>query len=846
VLFGSPGINLHILFLTDNFPPEVNAPASRTFEHCREWVKAGHRVTVVTCVPNFPKGEVYPGYRNTLWQSETMDGIRVIRVWSYITANRGFLKRILDYQSFMVMAVLASPFVRGVDLVIGTSPQLFTTCAAYAVSRLKRIPFVFELRDLWPESIKAVGAMRNSFVLRLLEQLELFLYRNATRIVSVTNSFRRNLAARGIDPEKIDVITNGMDVSRFHPQPKDVELVRHLGLEGKFVAGYIGTHGLAHGLDTLLDAADYLRRQPGGEAFRFMFLGDGARKPALREKARQMALDNVMFIDSVPKEEVVKYWSLVDASIIHLKKTDLFTQVIPSKLFESMGMGIPVLHGVAGESAEIVEREGVGLVFEPEHVQQLCERLCALKNDRALYDSLRAGCLKAAPHYDRAELAGRMLSVLEGTVTRRFQESGGMRLLFINRYFYPDISATSQLLTELAEDLDAKGDRVTVITGKTAYFGEEARFPDHEMHRGIRIVRVGFTRFGRSHTLGRLADYLSFWISALWAAARMKDQDCLVVLSDPPLLSVLAAMVRFVKPVKTICWLQDVFPEVALRAGVLREGPVGRLLKRMARWSLRRMDQVVVIGRCMERHLLSDGVPPHAIVNIPNWADGRRIRSVPRHDNEFLREQGLQDRFVVMYSGNHGVVHEFETIFALIRETRYVPGICFCFVGEGAWRSHLVEAAQAEGWQHVVFLPYQPNALLQSSLSAADIHLVSLRTEMEGLSIPSKIYGVLAAGRPVIFIGPPGSEPASIVREADCGYAVEPGDTQGAVQALLASYRDHTLLERQGQAARQYFNTHCDRSIATEQFRQVLQRVAVPSSTQPVQMRTVSPPTRSQ
>ena len=737
---------MHILFLTDNFPPEVNAPASRTFEHCREWVKSGHRVTVVTCVPNFPKGHVYPGYRNRLWQQETLEGVRVVRVWSYITANEGFLKRIFDYQSFMVMAILASPFVRKADVVIGTSPQFFTACAAYAVSRLKRIPFVFELRDLWPESIKAVGAMRNSFVLRLLEKLELFLYRNATRIVSVTDSFKRNLAARGIDPDKIDVITNGIELSRFHPQSKDIQLVRHLKLEGKFVAGYIGTHGMAHSLETILDAADYLSRQPAGEAFRFILLGDGARKSALREKARQLALDNVIFIDSVPKEEVVKYWSLLDASIIHLKKADVFAQVIPSKLFESVGMGIPVLHGVAGESAKIVEREGAGLVFEPEDARQLCERLCSLKNDRALYDSLRVGCLNAAPHYDRAELAGQMLSLLENMVHGRFQESGRMRLLFINRYFYPDISATSQLLTELAEDLDARGDRVTVITGKTAYFDEEARLPAQDTYKGIQVRRVGFTRFGRSRTLGRLADYLSFWISALWAAARTKDQDCLVVLSDPPLLSVLAAMVRLVRPVKTICWLQDVFPEIAIRAEVLREGMIARFFRAMVRWSLRRMDQIVVIGRCMERYLLSQGLPARTITNIPNWADGERISPVTREDNEFLNRHNLQDRFVVMYSGNHGVVHEYEALVALIRETRYFPDICFCFVGEGAWKHKLMEIAKSEIWPHVAFLPYQPKAVLRSSLSAADVHLVSLRQEMEGLSIPSKIYGVLAHG----------------------------------------------------------------------------------------------------
>lgn len=399
---------MHILFLTDNFPPEVNAPASRTFEHCREWVRAGHRVTVITGAPNFPKGEVYPGYRNQLWQAETMEGIRVIRVWTYITANEGFIKRILDYQSFMLAAVLASPWVRGVDVVVGTSPQLFTACAAYAVGALKRIPYVFELRDLWPESIKAVGAMRNQTLFRMLEKLELFLYRKAAKIVSVTESFRKVLVQRGIAAEKIEVVTNGVDLSRFNPQAKDGELARQLGLEGVFVAGYIGTHGMAHGLETLLNAAQILKDEP----VKFLFLGAGARKAALMEQAKTLGLENVLFLDSVPKEEVVRYWSLLDVSIIHLKKTELFTSVIPSKLFECMGMGIPVLHGVAGESAEIVERERVGLVFEPENADQLVQKLRLLREDAALYAQFKSNAEQAAQHYDRAHLARRMLASL--------------------------------------------------------------------------------------------------------------------------------------------------------------------------------------------------------------------------------------------------------------------------------------------------------------------------------------------------------------------------------------------------------------------------------------------------
>jgi len=409
---------MHILFLTDNFPPEVNAPASRTFEHCREWVESGHTVTVITCAPNFPKGKVYDGYKNKLYQTEEMAGIRVIRVWTYITANEGFVKRIIDYLSFMFAAIPASFFVKKPDLVIGTSPQFFTACGAYVVGGLKRIPFVFELRDIWPESVKAVGAMDDSLVIRFFEKIEMFLYRKATRIISVTHSFKKSLIAKGVDGSKIDVVTNGVDSTRFKIQEKDRALVDEYGLEGKFIAGYIGTHGMAHALETLLEAAEKIQQTPDGDNFRFLFLGHGAKKKELMEQANKMGLNNVIFIDSVPKEEVVRYWSLLDVSIIHLKKTPLFTSVIPSKLFECMAMGIPVLHGVAGESAEIVKKEQVGLVFEPENYVELVDKLLLLKNDQMQYNDLQANCLIAAKNYDRKVLANSMLGILNDLIKK--------------------------------------------------------------------------------------------------------------------------------------------------------------------------------------------------------------------------------------------------------------------------------------------------------------------------------------------------------------------------------------------------------------------------------------------
>jgi glycosyltransferase involved in cell wall biosynthesis len=403
---------MHILFLSDNFPPEVNAPASRTYEHCREWVQLGHKVTVITGAPNFPAGKVFEGYRNRLWSREAVDGIDVVRVWTYIAANQGVLKRSLDYVSFMLTAVPASLAIGNVDIIVGTSPQLFTPCAAYIASLFKRRPFVFELRDLWPESIKAVEAIKTSRLLDALERLELFLYRRAAHIVCVTQSFEENLVCRGIARDKISVTLNGADLSRFKPQPRDEALVHSLGLDGKLVVGYVGTHGMAHGLSTLLAAAGQISSDPALRHVRFLFLGDGAQKAALQAEARVRGLGNVLFLDSVSRDQVPSYWSLIDLAVIHLRRTPLFETVIPSKLFECMAMGIPVLHGVAGESKRIVESEGVGVAFEPENAEALAGLIGELSSDAPRRTELARRSAEAAGKYDRKAMAAAMLSTL--------------------------------------------------------------------------------------------------------------------------------------------------------------------------------------------------------------------------------------------------------------------------------------------------------------------------------------------------------------------------------------------------------------------------------------------------
>ncbi|MDB5866695.1 MAG: glycosyltransferase WbuB [Betaproteobacteria bacterium] len=402
---------MHVLFISDNFPPETNAGASRTFEHARRWVEAGHRVTVVAAAPNFPEGRIFKGYKNRLMQREVLDGIEVVRVWTYITANTGFFRRTVDQASFMISATVVSLFLARPHVVIATSPQFLQTLAGYAVSRLKRRPFIFELRDLWPDSIVAVGAMRESALIKLLRRLEYFIYRHAAKIVSVTDSFKAILEGNGIPAERIGVVPNGADLETYRPGEAPQALIERWGLQGKFVAAYVGTVGMAHGLSTLLDAAQRLR---GRDDIRIVVVGTGAEKDELIAEAARRGLHNVIFVGGVPKADVAAYWRLCDVALVLLRDLPLFRHVIPSKMFEAMATGRAIILGVQGESATILERAQAGMVIPPENVDALVAAIQAMADDR---ERCRAtgvsGRQFVEGHYDRDVLATKMLGIIE-------------------------------------------------------------------------------------------------------------------------------------------------------------------------------------------------------------------------------------------------------------------------------------------------------------------------------------------------------------------------------------------------------------------------------------------------
>lgn len=405
---------MKIVYLSQYFPPEMGAPAARVSELARTWAEAGHEVVVLTAFPHHPTGIVPPEYRGYVRLREVWHGVDLLRTWVYATPNKGVAKRALAYVSFAASSVMlgsVDPAVRGADVVVATSPQFLCAVSGYALSRIIGAPYVLEIRDLWPESIVAVGALsREHPATRALESIEQFLYRKADRLVSVTDSFPEVWKAQGHDPAKMRVIKNGVDLERFVPGQKEGPLRRELGLEGKFVVSYVGTHGMAHKLSVLLDVADRLRAQPDVQ---LLLVGEGAEKAALVEDAERRGLTNVTFLGQQPREKIPDFLVASDLVAVVLKRTDLFEKVIPSKMFEIMGCARPLLLAVQGEARAIVEASGAGYLAEPEDVDSIVEQILSAKSDRArAEDKGRAGRRYVEANFDRRKLALRYLDDL--------------------------------------------------------------------------------------------------------------------------------------------------------------------------------------------------------------------------------------------------------------------------------------------------------------------------------------------------------------------------------------------------------------------------------------------------
>src|SRR2546425_1527301 len=406
---------LRAVILTHYFPPEVGAPQSRLFELATRAAAAGLEVSVVTGFPNYPTGVIPPAYRRRYLAEETLDGLRVIRTWVYATPNRGFLRRLLNHLSFALSSLTALRELGPVDVIFVESPPLFIGLAALAYSWIKRAPFIFNVSDIWPQSAVELGALTNPSAIEMAEWFELLLYRRAARVSVVTPGMLERLAARGIPRDKLVLLTNGVDTSVFQPRLPEVELARRLDLGEKKIFLYAGTHGMAQGLDTILEAA----KQAGDPGVLFVLAGEGADKDALMKKAQAESITNVLFIPNQPKAVMPALVNLAYATIVPLKRLELFRSALPSKMFGSMAAAKPIVAALWGEAAKLVETARCGIVVTPEDPVALRAAVEKLVGDPQLTRELgENGRRYVKAHFDREVIAGRFVELLRETARR--------------------------------------------------------------------------------------------------------------------------------------------------------------------------------------------------------------------------------------------------------------------------------------------------------------------------------------------------------------------------------------------------------------------------------------------
>ena len=407
---------MHILFISHYFPPEVNAPANRTYEHARRWAADGHQVTVITGVPNHPKGEIFPGYENKWIQEENRDGIRVIRTWMYLGSSSNVITRSLNYVLFAFTVLYASFLAKDPDVVVATTPQFFSGVAGVIVSRIKRRPFVLEVRDLWPDSIVQLLQLRRGILVRFLEMIEKALYKSTSGIVVNSRAFIDHIMTFGVPKDRIALIYNGIDPSLFQTRERELDLLRENHLDGKFLVAYVGTLGMAHGLVTVLDAAELLRDL--GDVV-FVLIGDGADRSRLEEEIAERGLENVRLLGLRPRTEIPRWLASIDVSLVLLRDIPVLETVVPSKIFETLAEARPILVAGRGEVRRLIEEAKAGFVIDPECPDQLARAIRFIRaHPEEAKTRARAGREWVAANFQRDDLARAMAKFLEEVARR--------------------------------------------------------------------------------------------------------------------------------------------------------------------------------------------------------------------------------------------------------------------------------------------------------------------------------------------------------------------------------------------------------------------------------------------
>lgn len=402
---------MKILFLTQYCPPEVGAPQNRIFEFAKQLKSFGHEVSILTAMPNYPKGEIFSEYVGKKYLEEEIDGIKIYRTSIYATKEKGFVKKMRNYLSFTFSSVFKGmKNIKMQDVIITESPPLFLGWSGYKIAKRKKAKFVFNVSDLWPESAVKLDVIHNKLIIKASTILEEFCYKKAAAITCQTKGIVDNIVNRGFPKEKVHLITNGIDTDFFRPDKRDEECRKKIGVQDKFAVCYAGNHGIAQGLEVIIEAAEKLRENKN---IQFVFIGDGPEKDKLIKIAKEKSLKNITFLPMQLKPDMPKIIASMDATVIPLKKLDLFKGALPSKMFEALSSELPIILAVEGEAEKLINKAKAGIVVEPENPEAISNAILKLYNDEVLRKELGInGRDFVKEYYSRVNIAKKLEEIL--------------------------------------------------------------------------------------------------------------------------------------------------------------------------------------------------------------------------------------------------------------------------------------------------------------------------------------------------------------------------------------------------------------------------------------------------
>ncbi len=807
---------MRIAIIADTYPPLKISGAVQMRDLVAEFAAQGHEPVVI--VPASDLAEP--------WKIERTGSVTVLRVRTPPTKRVNYVRRTINELRlpYVLLRAMGRSGLRKLhfDGIVWYSPTIFLGPIIKRLRRESGCRSYLILRDIFPEWAVDMGLMSRSPAYWFFKWIERAQYSVADTIGVQTEANRPYMSkwAKARPGRALEVLQNWLSPAPSVGCSIDVSKTK---LAGRTIFVYAGNMGVAQGMDVFIELAVRMRDR---KDIGFLYVGGGSDTARFAATVEREGLDNVLFHKEIEPTEITGLLEQCHVGVVALDPRHK-SHNIPGKFLTYMQAGIPVLARINphNDLESLINDERVGKVCtggDAATLQRLVEELVA---DRDMLDG--------AKERGRA-LWMRLFSTKAAVeqIVRAIDAPRSRSVLILNQFFYPDVSATAQHAFDLARFLRRNGDEVSAIAWRSSYgqSGSAAggKLDSEETVDGIRIHRVGSSLLGKRGLVARAIDFMAFNVACLFKALTLPRHDVVICLTTPPFIALIGLVLRWLKGSKFVFWTMDLYPEVPLAAGVIKRGSIThRVFDALDRFCLRQADAVVVLGRCMRELVLRKGVDPAKVTTITPWADPDEVRSVSTRGNSFREEWGIGDRFVIEYSGNCGIGHDVSSVCQAMYELRDDDQIRWVFVGGGVTRPRIEEFVAKHGIRNVIMKPYQPRERLGDLISLGDAHLVLVADGFEGLLLPSKFYGVMAAGRPTVYVGPAASEVARVIAEEKCGFAVANGDCAALVRAIRDLQSTAGLADTMGARGREALERAYSTRIGCSAWQQRIHGLAV-------------------